>query len=160
MHAIYESMLVFIRMAKMIDYSFFSPLAYTPVQVEDCKENFLKECHISFSDKAQEVTVDVCTQPLVKNCSRQVLDFRNYLWMNIFICRVLQNARLSTRPHAPPARWSTRWRRMFLIVWWRRRRSVKELEEDTWLMRGAWHGQSPGVSWSRRLLPSTDQTQW
>ena len=46
--------------------------AYTPVQVEECKENFLKECQITFSEKVQEVSVDVCTQPLVKNCDRQV----------------------------------------------------------------------------------------
>ena len=48
--------------------------SYSPVQEEDCRENFVKECVIENKKAAENVTVTMCKRPLVKNCSSEFGD--------------------------------------------------------------------------------------
>ena len=37
-------------------------------QEEECEENYVKKCFIQYGKTAQNVTVNICRTPLVKDC--------------------------------------------------------------------------------------------
>jgi len=44
---------------------------YSTAQEEECEENYVKKCFIEYNKYAQNVTVNVCRTPLVKDCDQQ-----------------------------------------------------------------------------------------
>ena len=38
------------------------------LQEEECEENYVKKCFIQYGKTAQNVTVNICRTPLVKDC--------------------------------------------------------------------------------------------
>ena len=42
------------------------------MQEEDCEEKFKKTCYIEYEQKAYSETVQVCTTPWMKDCSKEV----------------------------------------------------------------------------------------
>eukprot|EP00092_Neocalanus_flemingeri_P023887 GFUD01025912.1.p1 GENE.GFUD01025912.1~~GFUD01025912.1.p1 ORF type:complete len:697 (+),score=162.50 GFUD01025912.1:64-2154(+) len=44
---------------------------YNAAQEEECEENYVKKCFIEYTAYAQNVTVNVCRTPLVKDCDQQ-----------------------------------------------------------------------------------------
>jgi hypothetical protein len=42
---------------------------YEPQQEEECEENYKKNCFIEYKKVAQDVTVEFCHTPLVKDCN-------------------------------------------------------------------------------------------
>ena len=41
------------------------------MQEEQCQENFSKTCFIQYSQTASQATVQVCVEPLVKDCGAE-----------------------------------------------------------------------------------------
>jgi len=44
---------------------------YNAAQEEECEENYVKKCFIEYNKFAQNVTVNVCRTPLVKDCDQE-----------------------------------------------------------------------------------------
>merc|ERR1719187_751147 len=44
---------------------------YNAAQEEECEENYVKKCFIEYNKFAQNVTVNVCRTPLVKDCNQE-----------------------------------------------------------------------------------------
>ena len=54
---------------------------YESQQEEECEDNFKKSCDITYSPSAQNVTVELCMQPLVKvrfNLRSYLLNFSHF----------------------------------------------------------------------------------
>jgi hypothetical protein len=45
------------------------------LQVEECSENYIKECYIEYKPSAHNETVEVCVEKPIKDCSQPGLYF-------------------------------------------------------------------------------------
>ena len=57
----------YIQRQEPISY-YVSIIFHNPLQVEDCDENFVKECHIEYENKAFDEQVEICNERPIRDC--------------------------------------------------------------------------------------------
>ena len=78
------------------------------LQEEECEENYVKKCFIQYGKTAQNVTVNICRTPLVKDCDidgEEVTDWVVITVTTLTCCRFVAP---STRASASPSKRFTR----------------------------------------------------